>query len=327
MALGYIGVEPTNDKSSNNGVFDITALNKLRKNENLSSEGFDVDFLLQAGGGGAINGIGTGGGGSGTLVTSIGNNGGGSTAEPSFRAYVGKAYEVFIGAGGGSYTVGGSTRFANITALGGGAGSTQNSAGYPGGGAGRFSGTGNRDATFASLFGNTTDEYYAQLGHNTIGAYIGGAGAYNEGRAGGGGTGGAGSSGGGTGGAGRINNDFLTSTQATTESVGEVSGSNVYYGGGGSGGDYYEAINPQGGLGGGGNNSQHGTVNTGGGGGGARNNSGPSSGGSGVMILKYPDTYTIVDNTGLTLGSTYTAGGYSVTPVKAGDGSITWGKA
>ncbi len=33
MAYGYIGAEPTNDKSSNNGVFDITELNKLRTNE------------------------------------------------------------------------------------------------------------------------------------------------------------------------------------------------------------------------------------------------------------------------------------------------------
>lgn len=327
MAYGYIGAEPTNDKSSNNGVFDITELNKLRTNENLSSEGFDVDFLLQAGGGGAINGLGTGGGGAGYLVTSSGNNGGGSTAEPSFRAYVGKAYDVYIGGGGGSYGIGGTTRFANIFAIGGGSGATQNSASYPGGGAGRFSGTGTRDTTFANLFGDTTDEYYEQFGHNTVGNYIGGSGAYNEGRAGGGGTGGVGSSGGGTGGAGTINNNFLSSSEATTESVGEVVSSNVYFGGGGSGGDYYESTTPSGGNGGGGSNSQNGTARTGGGGGGSRNNSGASSGGSGVAILKYPDSYTITDSTGLTLGTTYTAGGFSVTPIKAGDGSITWGRA
>lgn len=327
MAFGYIGTAPTNDKTANNGVFNIKDINTLRADENLASEGFNVDFLLQAGGGGSLNGIGTGGGGAGQLVTSLGNNGGGSTAEPSFRAYVGKSYDVTIGAGAGAPSVGGATRFANITALGGGSGTSQNSVCYPGGGAGRFSGTTNRAATWGSLFGSTTAKYYKQFGHNTIGHYLGGNGAYDQGRAGGGGTGGGGSSGGGTGGTGRINNDFLTSTQASTESVGQVSGSNVYFGGGGSGGDYFEEFSPSGGLGGGGLNSQNGTARTGGGGGGSRNNSGSSAGGSGVIILRYPDTYTITDSTGLTLGNTYTAGGYSVTPIKAGDGTITWGKA
>jgi len=329
MAFGYIGVEPTNDKSSNNGVFDITAINKLRKDENLSSEGFNVDYLIAGGGGGGINGLGTGGGGSGAVITTTGNNGGGSSNEPQFRAYVGKAYEVVIGAGASSGgNTGGITQFHDIFAFPGGTGASQNSDSYSGGGAGRFSGTSNRDQVYADQFGGEGNDIFKALtGHNTQGTTTGGNASYNAGKAGGGGAGGGGSSGGGTGGVGIINNNFLSTSEASTESVGEVVSSNVYWGGGGAGGDYDSNVTQSGGNGGGGNTSQSGSANTGGGGGGSGNNSGHSGGGSGVILLKYPDTYTITDNTGLTLGTTYTAGGFSVTPIKSGDGSLTWGKA
>jgi len=43
-----------------------------------------------------------------------------------------------------------------------------------------------------------------------------------------------------------------------------------------------------------------------------------------VVILKYPDTYTISNpGGGLTL-STSTAGGYSVTTITAGTGDVEW---
>lgn len=328
MAYGYIGAEPTNDKSSNNGVFDITELNKLRTNENLSSEGFNVDYLMVAGGGGGINVLGTGGGGAGSVITTTGNNGGGSSNEPQFRAYVGKAYEVVIGAGSSSGgNTGGITQFHDIFALPGGSGASQNSDSYSGGGAGRFSGTSNRDQVYADQFGGESTTMFKEFtGHNTQGANVGGNASYNNGKAGGGGAGGAGSSGGGTGGVGITNESFLSTSEASTESVGEVVSSNVYWGGGGAGGDYGN-VTQTGGNGGGGNTSQNGSPNTGGGGGGSGNNSGHSGGGSGVILLKYPDTYTITDNTGLTLGTTYTAGGFSVTPIKSGDGSLTWGRA
>jgi len=76
MAFGYIGTAPTNDKTANNGVFNIKDINTLRAEENLASEGFDVDFLLQAGGGGAINGLGSGGGGAGQLGNPAAHTGG-----------------------------------------------------------------------------------------------------------------------------------------------------------------------------------------------------------------------------------------------------------
>jgi hypothetical protein len=47
-------------------------------------------------------------------------------------------------------------------------------------------------------------------------------------------------------------------------------------------------------------------------------------GGSGVVILKYPYTYTISNpGGGLTL-STATAGGFSVTTITAGTGNVSW---
>jgi hypothetical protein len=70
---------------------------------------------------------------------------------------------------------------------------------------------------------------------------------------------------------------------------------------------------------------QNGTANRGGGGGGDGTsdpaNSG-GSGGSGVVILKYPDAYTI-SQSGLTL-STTSSGGFKVTTVTAGTGTVSF---
>jgi hypothetical protein len=60
-----------------------------------------------------------------------------------------------------------------------------------------------------------------------------------------------------------------------------------------------------------------GTVNTGGGGGTDGN------GGSGVVIVKYPDSYTISVGGGLT-SSTATAGGFKVTTFTAGTDTISF---
>ena len=79
---------------------------------------------------------------------------------------------------------------------------------------------------------------------------------------------------------------------ATTYGVGEVSGSDVYYAGGGGG----QGVggNGTGGLGGGGDQLNNGTASTGGGGGGAQcgSNAGGHIGGTGVLIIKYPDSKT-----------------------------------
>ena len=112
---------------------------------------------------------------------------------------------------------------------------------------------------------------------------------------------------------------------------------------GGGGGGIAQGYTPgSGGTGGGGtgeigqNNGYvntsgtDGGVNTGGGSGGGR--SGPYNsptgnaylnGGSGVVILRYPNTKTITIGAGLT-GTTATDGSFKVTSITAGTGNVSW---
>ena len=85
-----------------------------------------------------------------------------------------------------------------------------------------------------------------------------------------------------------------------------------------------------GGQGGGGAGSTSGTAtngiaNLGGGGGGAGGGAGTGggNGGSGVVILRYSDSFTIAIGGGLT-GSTATDGSYKVTTITAGTGNVSW---
>jgi hypothetical protein len=49
------------------------------------------------------------------------------------------------------------------------------------------------------------------------------------------------------------------------------------------------------------------------------------NGGSGVVILKYPDTYTINNpGGGLTLSTASPSGGFKVTTITAGTGNVSW---
>jgi hypothetical protein len=59
---------------------------------------------------------------------------------------------------------------------------------------------------------------------------------------------------------------------------------------------------------------------------GAPNNQGfGGTGGRGVVILRYPSTYTISNpGGGLTFGTTTTVGSDKVTPVNLGDGNVSW---
>jgi hypothetical protein len=65
-------------------------------------------------------------------------------------------------------------------------------------------------------------------------------------------------------------------------------------------------------------------VNSGaGGGGGPAETYDGSHGGSGIVILKYPDSYTLTIGGGLT-SSTATAGGFKVTTFTAGTDNISF---
>jgi hypothetical protein len=107
-----------------------------------------------------------------------------------------------------------------------------------------------------------------------------------------------------------------------------ITGTSVTYAGGG-GGSQAEATTSAGGTGGGGTgasqngNPTAGTANLGGGGGGVWDASSTAgSGGSGVVILKYVDTLNITVS-GLT-NSTSTSGGYKVTTLQSGTGTVSF---
>lgn len=154
----------------------------------------------------------------------------------------------------------------------------------------------------------------------------------------GGGGGGAGAVGGnaatgaagGNGGVGAIST-IITTTQATTYSVGQVVSSSVYFAGGGGGGGVNGNPAGVGGNGGGGSSTtpgpgQNGIANTGGGGGGAAYNGGTAffggNGGKGVVIIRYPDSFPAA--TGTTGSpSIDVANGYR-TYIYTSSGSITF---
>jgi hypothetical protein len=64
-------------------------------------------------------------------------------------------------------------------------------------------------------------------------------------------------------------------------------------------------------------------VNTGGGGGGGRAPALGANGGSGVVILKYPDSITL-SVAGTLVSSTATSGGFKVTTFTSGTGTVTF---
>ena len=246
---------------------------------------YSASYLIVAGGGGGGSPNNGGGGGAGGLLS-------GTTT-----VTLGTTYTVTVGGGGakgGGGTADGSNGSnSSITGLttalgGGGGGGSPNNGGLSGG-----SGGGN--------------------GYNNTGT--GGAGTVGQGNAGGSGAGtvGPGYAAGAGGGAGAIGatgtssstdtvgavgltNSLITTAQATTASVGQVSGGSVYFAGGGAGGN--NVTGASGGLGGGGastNPIQAGASNTGGGGSGGSylNTGSPSNtdganGGSGVVLLSVP---------------------------------------
>ena len=226
----------------------------------------NATVLVVAGGGGGSDSAGGGGGG----------GAGGLVYVSSLTLNESTSYPVIVGHGGlgavGSTTGtnGTNSSFANLSALGGGFGSSDGPAVTPGGNGGS-----------------------------------GGGGAYNygygNGLAGQGNNGGSGSGatsaygGGGGGGAGGVGGDGSGSA-AGNGGIGinySINGTNTYYGGGGGGGVYGAVSTSTGGLGGGGNGGgtpSHvtptaGTNGTGGGGGG--HGTGGANGGTGIVIIRY----------------------------------------
>jgi uncharacterized membrane protein YebE (DUF533 family) len=118
---------------------------------------------------------------------------------------------------------------------------------------------------------------------------------------------------------------IITAAEATTYSVGEVVGSDVYFAGGGaSSPNNPNTTTAAGGLGGGGNSTHNSVpaaaiVNSGGGGGARALLPGAAgAGASGVVIIKFPSSLTISGLTGLTYNN-YSKGGHEYYIFTAGE--------
>jgi hypothetical protein len=240
-----------------------------------------VDYLVVAGGGGGASG----GGGAGGLL------------QGSIPVIAGSAITVTVGSGGSGGT--GSTTgtaanngndsvFGNIAATAGGKGSRTGNTGDTSGGSGGSGGG----------FGAFSDKIL-----------FGGQGVVGQGNDGGSnGTMAANYPAGGGGGAGTIGLNGASATLSGNGGAGiasAISGTVTAYAGGGGGGYYGSGGTAgTGGTGGGGNGGAYGgsaatsgISNTGGGGGGAASGGTGGAGGSGIVIVSYPDVYAAATGT------------------------------
>lgn len=286
-----------------------------------------VDFLVVGGGGGGGDTAG-GGGGAGGYLTSVGNSGstdtyygGGSPALAPLSVTPGVTYTVTVGAGGTRYNDATSNSvFSTITALGGGGGDWA-TGGSGGGGSGFGSGT------YPSGSRGGGDYSRATSGQGTRG----GAGFYGSGTTPGGGGGGGGANEAGA------NGYYWTAGGGGSGIQSSITGTATYYAGGGGGGASAYGSGGAGGSGGGGAgainsagaNGSPGTANTGGGGGGGHGRNTDyagagygANGGSGIVVIRYADSYAAAASTTGSPTIT-TSGGYRVYKFTS-SGSITF---
>ena len=245
-----------------------------------------VQYLVVAGGGAGGASAGAGGGAGGLLT---------GTTSVSLATN----YTVTVGAGGSGALgtpsnvrndgrPGNDSVFSTITALkGGGGGGNSNEAHNVAGGNGVVgSGGGGQGLTFGP----------------------GAAGTPGQGNNGGNGSGGNGGGGGGAGGAGSGVSAGIGLQQTWTNTSTFFAGGGSYTGGGTDQGR--TAM------------SNNGAANTGAGAGGDGGTN--RTGGSGVVFLRYPATYTITVGAGLTADATTTVGSDRITRITAGTGNVSW---
>jgi hypothetical protein len=250
---------------------------------------FLVDFLVVAGGGGGGSNAGGGGG------------AGGFRSFTSSSLNVAQNYTVTVGGGGSTNSVGNNSVFGSTTSAGGGLGANyQNNGGNGGSGGGAAGGTTQKTGGT----GNSPNTSPSQGNNGGNGSVDGSGASVNL-------------FGGGGGGAGGVGGNATTSVRGASGAgtANSITGSSVTYAVGGQGGG---GFGPNG-TGAGAN----GTANRGNGGGGGESVALPGgSGGSGIVIIKYPDGLTISNPGGGLTSSTATAGGFKTTSFTAGTGTI-----
>jgi hypothetical protein len=276
-----------------------------------------------------------GGGGSGYYIfggnyrnTSGGGGGAGEFLDkPNIVIETGSNYTVSVGAGGAQNTQGGSTSMIADS----GASNTFDYEVFGGGRGGHWTPT--ADGATGGSSGGGGFSYYSSGGNQyTAGGSVNptknegdlGSRAFTGGSASGGYSGASGG-GGGAGEAG-YNASGSTGGNGGDGFQSDITGTNTYYAGGGAGAARASNIGSYGygGQGGGGRNAA-GTANTGGGGGGRASTNGSNSayaGGSGIIILKYPDSLTISETTSpnvLTMSTDNSSvSGFKITSITAG---------
>ena len=246
-----------------------------------------------------------GGGGGGSSIS--GGGGGGGYVSRDLPIVPGNTYTITVGAGGTLAGGSGSNSIlGSYIGVGGGAGGTYEVAGGAGGSGGGGGGTSGTPAS--SYAGGASLYSQGSAGGTTPQTAIVGA-------SGGGGAGGAGSSSG--------NGNGANGGNGATWSVNSVD----YAGGGGGGNRAFDGgTGGSGGSGGGGRGdgtggrAVAGTVNRGGGGGGSGFGSwsySSAAGGSGVVLIRVPDTQTLSFSGGVTVSGGTASGGFRLYTITA----------
>ena len=289
---------------TNTGSAPSTALSPF------TASAISMRYLVVGGGGAGGSGSGSGGGG--------GGGGGMLDGTGTFSIVPGTTYLVTVGTGGSAIAIGNIGNAASqggnssvavgsvvlLSAAGGGYNPASNQAGGSGG-SGAGAGGSPSQAGGAGNIPTYSPQQGATGGPSPVGTFNGGGGGGGGGSNGVNGSTGITNGSGGGGGAGGTGNisTIITTSQATTLGVGQVSAGNVYFAGGGGGGGVGNIVTAAGGTGGGGTGggatSGSGTNGTGGGGGGATGlqTSNSGRGGNGVVILKFATSGTLPTST------------------------------
>jgi hypothetical protein len=301
----------TSDTTYNFTINATDTVNTIPRSFSITSKAqILAEYLLVGGGGAGGTSHGPGGGAGGVLSGTV-------TLNPAAQ------YAILVGTGG-TINANGNQGGDGVSTTGFGL-----TAGGGGGGGKGYSSTGSDANGRAGVATNGSG--------GGGGALASGGSGNGAGFSGGNGTGVSPGAGGGGGGAGASgSNGFGSGSGGATGGAGgigvsnSITGTATYYAGGGGGGGW-TTTGASGGLGGGGkagnpgSTGEAGAANTGGGGGGGGDggaNAGP--GGSGVLIIAYPDTLPAITTIPGTLTYTQpTRAGYRVYRFTAGSGSIT----